>query len=111
MQIHVFVWLAERGKIVHHLDGCDTRSFERLQQAITSVDELFDLLARQFAASSQFAEHPLAICTGLVDHVSALLLGHRQFGFGVSGCVLTPAGSLDLGLFAQALRLVGRVAQ
>ena len=75
------------------------------------MHQLLDLLASQFAAASQFAEHSLAVGAGLVDHLAALLLGHHQFGLGIRRRVLTAARRLDLGLFTQTLGLVGGLAQ
>ena len=75
------------------------------------MDELLDLLAGHLAATGEFAEHTLAVGAGLVHHVAALLLGHLQLGLGVGGRVLATAGRFDLGLLAQALRLVGGLAQ
>ena len=75
------------------------------------MDELFDLLAGHLAATGELAQHPLAVGAGFVDHVAALLLGHRQLGFGIGGGVLATAGSFDLGFLAHPLGLVGGLAQ
>ena len=110
-EVDVLVGLAQRGHLGHHVDGCDARPLERLQQAIAAVHELLDLLARHLATAGQFAQHPLAVGAGLVDHLAALLLGHRQLGFGIGRRVVAAAGGLDLGLLAAALRLVGGLAK
>ena len=75
------------------------------------MDELFDLLAGQLAAACQFAQHPLAVRPRLLDHLPALLLGHRQFGLGVGDGVAAPAGGLEIGLLPLALGLLGGLAQ
>ena len=75
------------------------------------MDQLLDLLACQLATTGEFAQYPLAICTRLVDHLAALLLGHLQFRICIRGGVLTAANGFQLGLFTQALGLVGGIAQ
>ena len=75
------------------------------------MQQLFDLLAGEFPATGEFAEHALAVGTGLVDHLAALLLRHRQFGLGVRCGVRPAARRLDLGLLAHAGRLVARLAE
>ena len=75
------------------------------------MHQLLDLLTGHLSTASQFAQHPLAIGAGLVDHLAALLLGHLQLRLGVGAGILTTTGRLDLGFLAQALRLVGGFAQ
>ena len=75
------------------------------------MNKLLDLLTRQLSAASQLAQHALAIGPRFVDHVSALLLGHLNFGLGIGGCILTTTCRLDLGLFTHALRFIGRLTQ
>ena len=75
------------------------------------MHQLLDLLAGEFAPTRQLTEHTLAVGASLVDHLAALLLGHLQLGFGIGGGVLTAASGLDLGLLADALRLVSGLAQ
>ena len=75
------------------------------------MDELLDLLAGEVAAAGQLAEHALAVGAGLLDHLAALLLGHRQLGLGVGGGVAAPAGGLQLGLLADPPGLVAGLAQ
>ena len=106
-QVDVLVGLAERRELGDHVDGHEPGPLERLQQAVAAVDQLLDLLAGQVAAPGQLAEHPLAVGAGLLDHLPALLLGHRQLGLGVGGGVAAPARRLELGLLAEPLGLVG----
>ena len=110
-QVHVLLGLAERLQFGDHVDGDEAGTLERLQQAIAAVQQLLDLLAGQLTAPSQFAEHPLAVGARLVDHLPALLLGHRQLGLGVGCRVGAPACRLDLGLLAQAARLLGGLVE
>ncbi len=75
------------------------------------MQQLFDLFAGEFAATGEFAEDAVAVRTRLVDHLAALLFGHRQLGLGVRGGVRAAARRLDLGLLADAGRLVARLTQ
>ncbi len=110
-EVDVFGRLTQRSQFSHHIDGHEARTLECLQQPITPVHQLFDLLAGQFAATSQLAEHTLAIRTGLVDHLATLLLGHDELGFGVGRRILASTCRLDFGFFAQTLGLVGGLAE
>ena len=94
-----------------HVDSDQPGPFERLQQTISAVQQLFDLLAGQLASTCQLAEHSLAIRPGLVDHLATLLLGHRQLGLGVGSGIRAPPRRLDLGFLAHAGRLVARLGE
>ena len=75
------------------------------------MQQLLDLLARQFTSACELAEHAFAVGACLVDHLAALLLGHRQLGFGVGCRIGATTRRLDLGLLAHARCLVTRFAQ
>ena len=107
-QVHVLVGFTQRRELRHHVDRYEPGALERLQQAVASVYELFDLLTRHLSTTSELTEHPLAIGPGLVHHFATLLLGHLDFGLGVGSGVLTSTRRLELGLFAKSLDLVGR---
>ena len=94
-----------------HVDRHETGPLERLHQAITTEQQLLDLLAGQLATAGELTENTLAIRTRLVDHLAALLLGHRQLGLGVGRCVGAPTRRLDPGLLAHTGCLVGGLAQ
>ena len=111
LEVDVLVRLTQRGQLGHHLDSGNTRTLERLQQSITTVDQLLDLLAGELASASQLAEHALAVRTRFVDHVAALLLGHLQLGLGIGRCVLTTSRRFDLSFLTQALGLIRGLAQ
>ena len=75
------------------------------------MDQLLDLLAGQLPAAGQLAEHPLPVGPRLLDHLAALLLGHRQLRFGVGRRVAAPAAGLQVGLLTLALGVVGGFPQ
>ena len=75
------------------------------------MHQLLNLLASQLTTASQFAQHPFAIGACLVDHFAALLLGHLQFRFSVGAGVLATTRRLDFRFLAQALCLIGGLAQ
>ena len=75
------------------------------------MDELLDLLAGHLPAARQLGQHALAIRARLVHHLATLLLGHLDLGLGVGRRIGPAPSGLDLGLFAQALHLVGGFAQ
>ncbi len=75
------------------------------------MQQLFDLFARQFTPPREFAQHALAVRTCLVDHLAALLFGHREFGLGIGSSVGASTRRLDLGLFAHPSRFVAGLAQ
>ena len=80
-------------------------------QPIATVDELLDLLAGEVAPAGQLGEHPLAVGARLLDHLPALLLGHRQLGLGVGGGIGAAPAGFQLGLLAHALSLLAGLAQ
>ena len=110
-QVDVLVGLAERRQLGDDVDGDEAGPLERLQQAVAPVDQLLDLLAGELAPARQLRQHPLAVGPGLLDHLPALLLGHRQLGLGVGGGVGAAPAGLELGLLADALGLVGGLAE
>ncbi len=69
------------------VDGHQPGPLERLHQPVATVQQLFDLFTGEFASAGEFAQHPLAVRPGLVDHLSTLLLGHRQLGLGIGSRV------------------------
>ena len=75
------------------------------------MQQLLDLLASEFSSASQFAEHPLAVGARLVDHLTALLLGHRQLGLGIGSSIRTAPRRLDLCLLTQPGSLVACLGQ
>ncbi len=75
------------------------------------MEQLLDLLACQLATTGQLTEHALAVGARLVDHLATLLLGHRQLCLGVGTGVGSAARRFDLGFFAHARGLVGRLGE
>ena len=110
-QVHVLIGLDERLELGDHLDRDETGPLERLHQAITTEQQLLDLLAGQLTTAGKLAEHTLAIRTSLVDHLAALLLCHGQLGLGVGRRVGAPTRRLDPGLLPHSGRLVGGLTQ
>ena len=73
------------------------------------MQQLVDLLAGEVAALGQLAERPLPVGPRLLDHLAALLLGHRDLGLGVCLGVPQALRGLGLGGVAQLLRGLGRL--
>ena len=109
-EVDVLGQLAERRELGDDVGGHETRPFERLNESVSSVDQLVDLLAGEVAAARQLAEHSLAVGASLLDHLPALLLGHLQLGLGVLLGVAAPAGSLAVGLVAEVLGILACLA-
>ena len=78
-EVHVFVRLTERLHLSNDVRGHKTSPLKGLRQTVATVDQLFDLFTCQFATTLKFTQYALAVGAGFVDHLAALLLGHRQF--------------------------------
>ncbi len=111
-QIHVLRRLVTGvGQIAQHVIGRQSRTLERLNQAVSTMHQILDLLAGQFAATRDVGENTLAIGAGLLDHVATLLLGHQHLGLRVSGRVLATAGTFELGFLADSGGVLGGITQ
>ena len=110
-EVDELVGLVDRRHLGDHVDGDEAGPFEGLDQPLPPVHEVLELLAGQLPPAGQLAEHTLAVGPCLLDHLPALLLGHRPFGLGVGQGVAAPARRFEVGLLALALGLLGGLAQ